>query len=61
MFVDNDEVVVLIDDTQFGMCQLAVATSGRDGYNISGVEHEIMACLYGVAYLHTALAEELFD
>ena len=61
LFVDDDEVVVLIDDTQLGVCELCVTASGRDGDEVSGSEGEVMPCLDGVADSDASLGKELFD
>ena len=55
LLVHHNQVVVLIDDAQFGMRELAVAAAGRDGHDVARLELKIMSRLYGIAYFDTPL------
>ena len=57
LLVDHNEVVVLIDDLEFGVSELAVTPSGRDGNNIPGFEGKIMPSLNGVSYFDASLTQ----
>ena len=57
LFINHDEVVIFINDLEFGMIELRVTASGRDGDDIAGLEGEVMARLDSVAHFDATLTQ----
>ena len=60
-FLDDDEMVVLINHFQFGVCEADIAFAVGDSDRVSCAEWCVVARLTTPVDLHTAVAEELLD
>ena len=61
LLLHDDERIVFVDDTQFGVTELNITTPLQHLYHIARLERSVMTGLNTCVHRHATLTEQLFD